>query len=392
MVWMLGLAQCLSWGILFYAFSVLLPPMSRELALSHSALSFMATLSALVAAAVAVPLGRKLDHGGHLRVMMLGSLLGASGCLVWSWSSSSVGLYTAAILIGMAQASSLYEPVFAFLLHAFPLEKERHQAMMHVTLIGGLASTIFLPLSTLLIEFLGWRGALQSLAVFLLIPLGIYFHGERRFQVLHAPVKTGSGFKLTFDWAAFPVQAKKLLLILLPIFLINAVVHTSLTTHLPSALQSWGFGVYAASGAVGMMGAMQLLGRLGLGHYLGWVKNGPLLFLPLLLIALGLLLLTLVQNVSGIWMILGLIGSSSGLLTLLRPTLVSRLFDVQIFGRVNGLLALTYQLARAGGPIGGAWIYEIAGSYRPVFWVLSIMLILAACLSHLVKTRPVGIS
>jgi predicted MFS family arabinose efflux permease len=179
-----------------------------------------------------------------------------------------------------------------------------------------------------------------------------------------------------------------MLMILLPVFLINAIVHTSLTTHLPSALQSWGFGAYAASWAVGVMGAMQLLGRLGLGQYLGFLKHGPLLLVPLTLIALALVLLTLTSHLSATWILLGLIGASSGLLTLLRPTVVSRLFDIKIFGRVNGILALSYQLARAGGPIGGSWIYEATGSYRPLFWALSIMLFLAASLSYLLKRQP----
>jgi predicted MFS family arabinose efflux permease len=386
---MLGIAQCISWGILFYAFSVLLPPMASNLALSHSALSFMATLSALVAAGVAVPLGRRLDGGGHLRMMMLGSLLGALGCAVWSWSSTTLGLYSASILIGLAQASTLYEPVFAFLLYAFPAEKERNPAMMQVTLIGGLASTVFLPLTTFLIQILGWRGALQALAFFLLIPVGIYYYweGKRKPDALHGPVKS-SGPRLRFEWNVFPSEAKKMLMILLPVFLINAIVHTSLTTHLPSALQSWGFGAYAASWAVGVMGAMQLLGRLGLGQYLGFLKHGPLLLVPLTLIALALVLLTLTSHLSATWILLGLIGASSGLLTLLRPTVVSRLFDIKIFGRVNGILALSYQLARAGGPIGGSWIYEATGSYRPLFWALSIMLFLAASLSYLLKRQP----
>ncbi len=393
MVWMLGLAQCISWGILFYAFSVLLPPMVSNLALSHSALSFMATLSALVAAAVAVPLGRKLDAGHHLKMMMIGSLLGVLGCVIWSLSHSAVGLYTAAVLIGLAQASTLYEPVFAFLLHAFPSEQERNPAMMQVTLIGGLASTVFLPLTTYLIHSWGWRGALQVLALLHVIPVGIYFFWNGRTSGHVPPVaKVSSGKILSFDWTVFSPQARRMLFILLPVFLINAVVHTSLTTHLPSALQSWGFGALAASWAVGVMGAMQLLGRLGLGRYLRLLKQGPLLLLPLMWIAIGLLLLTVTSDLAATWIILGLIGSSSGLLTLLRPTVVSRLFDVHIFGRVNGVLALTYQLARAGGPVGGSWVYESTGSYRPVFWILSALLILAAALSFALKGRPAGLS
>ncbi|HYX38391.1 MAG TPA: MFS transporter [Oligoflexus sp.] len=382
MIWSLGIAQCLSWGILFYAFSVLLPPMTESLPISHSSISFMATLSALIAAAVSVPIGRRLDLGGHLRIMMGGSLLGVIGCGIWSWSTSALGLYTAAVFIGMAQAASLYEPVFAFLLHAFPEEKERSSAMMQVTLIGGLASTIFLPLTTYLTEILGWQGAIRILALLLLIPVAIY-----KFWVktpgtaeTHSVVPTPHR-QISLNLAFLSGTTRKIFLMMVLVFLINGIVHTTMTTHLPSALQSWGFGALEASWAVGIMGASQLLGRLGLGSYLRLLKNGSLLIAPLIIISLGLGLLPYCQHDALRWLLLVIIGSSSGLLTLLRPTVVSRLFDRQIFGRINGVLALSYQLARAGGPVGGSWVYEASRGYDAVFLVLAIMLFIAAFVS-----------
>jgi predicted MFS family arabinose efflux permease len=136
------------------------------------------------------------------------------------------------------------------------------------------------------------------------------------------------------------------------------------------------------------MGAAQLLGRIGLGTYLKFLKERPLLVVPFATMASALLILPFTGNSSASWLLLGIVGSFSGLLTLLRPILVSRLFEVHVFGRVNGVLALTYQLARAGGPVGGAWVFEMAGGYQVVFWCLASMLVVAAFLSkHLQKER-----
>ncbi len=387
MVWTLGMAQCISWGILFYAFSVLLPPMTASLPISHSSISFMATLSALIAAMISVPVGRKLDRGGHLRLMMGGSLLGVIGCGIWSWSGTAWGLYSAAVFIGVAQAASLYDPVFAFLLHAFPDEKERSSAMMQVTLLGGLASTMFLPLTTWLIKILDWQGAIRILALLLLIPVGIYKYWDGKTSFTSTPTPT-PGRLFSLDLTFLNKDARRIFVTLILVFLLNAIVHTTLTTHLPSALQSWGFGAMEASWAVGIMGASQLLGRMGVGPYLNICQRGPLLTAPLAIMSVVLILLPFCQQDSLRWLLLIVLGSASGLLTLLRPTLVSRLFESQIFGRVNGVLALSYQLARAGGPIGGAWVYEISKGYAAVFVVMALMLTAGACLSQRLQKSP----
>jgi predicted MFS family arabinose efflux permease len=135
------------------------------------------------------------------------------------------------------------------------------------------------------------------------------------------------------------------------------------------------------------MGATQLLGRIGLGTYLKFLKELPLLVLPFATMASALLILPFTGSSSASWLLLGIVGSFSGLLTLLRPILVSRLFEVQVFGRVNGILALTYQLARAGGPVGGAWVFEMTGGYQVVFWCLASMLVVAAFLSRQLQNR-----
>src|SRR3712207_7628844 len=62
-------------------------------------------------------------------------------------------------------AATLYEPAFAVLAKWF--ERGRGRALLLVTLAGGLASTIFLPLSAWLVGVQGWRGALLALAVLL---------------------------------------------------------------------------------------------------------------------------------------------------------------------------------------------------------------------------------
>ena len=57
----------------------------------------------------------------------------------------------------------LYEPAFATVNAYF--DAQRRNALLTLTMVAGLASTIFLPGSALLISHLGWRRALLILAL-----------------------------------------------------------------------------------------------------------------------------------------------------------------------------------------------------------------------------------
>ena len=63
----------------------------------------------------------------------------------------------------MAAAGVLYEAAFAVVVTLVP-GPATGDAMLAITIVGGLASTIFLPLTGLLVEWYGWRQALVVLA------------------------------------------------------------------------------------------------------------------------------------------------------------------------------------------------------------------------------------
>jgi MFS family permease len=72
------------------------------------------------------------------------------------------GLYLAFAGIGLASATVPYEPAFATIVRWF--STRRSQAMLALTVVGGFASTIFLPTSNALVDAFGWRDALPVLA------------------------------------------------------------------------------------------------------------------------------------------------------------------------------------------------------------------------------------
>ena len=75
--------------------------------------------------------------------MTLGSVLGTVLLVAWSRVESLPGFYLIWAGIGVALALTLYEPAFAAASTWF--ERGRSRALLILTTVAGLASTIFLP-------------------------------------------------------------------------------------------------------------------------------------------------------------------------------------------------------------------------------------------------------
>ena len=155
MVWTLAVAQVISWGSLYYAFSLFVVPMQETLGWSRPLLNGALSLGLLATGAVAFPVGAWIDRRGGRSVMTLGSLLGGLLLLAWAQVETPWAFYLIWALIGASLAGVLYEPAFAVLTATFGPDARR--AITAMTLVGGFASTVFMPLTQVLIATVGWR-------------------------------------------------------------------------------------------------------------------------------------------------------------------------------------------------------------------------------------------
>src|SRR5262245_55432775 len=160
-----SVTETITWGIVYYGFPVFLHSMETDLQASRVAVTGAFSLGLGVSALAAIPVGRWLDRHGPRLLMTLGSCLGALLLLLWSRVETQAGLYAIWALMGLAMATTLYEPAFAAVVLWFTAQRDR--ALLTVTLVAGLASTIFMPIESWLLAHLGWRAAILVLAVFL---------------------------------------------------------------------------------------------------------------------------------------------------------------------------------------------------------------------------------
>ena len=153
-IWAIGCGQLVNWGVLFFAFSVLLVPLQDAFEAPRWLVAGAFSLGLLVSAIAAPAVGRLVDRGQGPAVMRAGGLLAAGLLILWALVPTIWMTYIVWAALGLCMASILYEPVFAMVGRAFADPEGRLRAIATVTVTGGLASTAFLPGTSALVDAL----------------------------------------------------------------------------------------------------------------------------------------------------------------------------------------------------------------------------------------------
>jgi MFS family permease len=274
-------------------------------------------------------------------------------------------------------AATLYEPAFAAIVQWFDAHRDR--ALLSVTLIAGLASTIFMPIEAWLLERLGWRPALMTLAVVLaVVTIPIHALLLRRGMAAHATATTGERAPTSMTLA----EAARTLVfwVLFIAFFVGNFATASITTHLIPYLVEHGYSASVAAAVIGWTGAMQLPGRMlfvPISARLGArTMVGAVFFAQ----ALGLGQLPFLVRLGTLIPFIVLQGAANGMATLARASSLAEIFGSRNYGAIGGAIALGANGARAVGPVGASLLLVGLGSYVSVFWALSASLVLAGVL------------
>jgi MFS family permease len=339
----LGLGQLVNWGVLYYAFAVLLVPVQQELGVPAWVVTGAFSLALLVSAVLAPAVGRWSDRGHAPRAIVFGGLGGAVLLALWAWSPGVFTLYLVWAGLGLCMATALYEPAFAVVIRAHGSTERRLRALAIVTLYGGLASTVFLPLSDRLVAWTGWRGAVVILAALLLASTAVTALGVRRVAAAAGPAADPSAVP-----AALPAAAIRSLAL---VFGLSSLASASVIANLVPALGERGVTPTTAALLGGLFGVMQLPGRALLVNARVSLSADALVAVSLVLQAIGLLAVAALPTTAAVAVGVMAFAAGSGLTTLARPYLVQGRFATAHAGIVNGRLARAQQLARAAGPI-----------------------------------------
>ena len=364
----LSLGQLITWGSVFYTFALLAHPIELALGLSRAESSFAFSLALLCEGLMAFWVGRWIDAGHERWVMTGGSIIVGLGLLAHSQIHSLLEFYLVWAWLGLGLSATLYTPAFAVVTRRFPNDFRRGIIML--TFLGGLASTVFIPLSSWLIDTWGWRQALVVLGVLQLgvcVPLHAWLlrgakkntHSETQ-HADSAPVSVRVFLRQSPFW-------------LLSLFMILMMMVTSaLPVHLVNLLRESGLPPAWVLAIPASIGVIQVVGRWLLFMFERHLDvHAANRWIPVL-IPLGLCALVFggVTALPALLFVL-LFGLGNGLNTIVKGTAFAQYVSRDHVGQLNGLLGVPIALARAAAPWALGLLWSADGGYAVgLRWVL----------------------
>jgi len=344
----LGFTQILSWGALFYPPVLTVPLIAADHGWSRSFTMGGFSVALFVGGLCSRYIGGTIDRlGGHV-VMPVGSLLGAMGLAGLVWAPGAVSYFAAWITLGAAMAASLYDPAFATLGRIFG--GAARAPITTLTLAGGFASTVSWPVTQILVDAAGWRGAYLVYAV-LLAGLAAPLHAFA-LPRQHASITSRGG--VAGDLAAKPlVPAHGFAFLLVAAgFASYAFVPSALSAQLLAIFHSFGL-ESATVVAIGMLfGPAQVLARiceLSFGRQLHplWTAR-----LAVGLLVAAFVLLAVFRFSAPLAAIFAVLyGMANGLLTIARGTVPLALFGATGYGRLMGRIGGPYLVVQSVAPV-----------------------------------------
>jgi hypothetical protein len=177
-----------------------------------------------------------------------------------------------------------------------------------------------------------------------------------------------------------PVMAEARFWRLTAALVLASLVTVATSVHLIPYLTGRGTPPATAAAMLGLIGLMQLPGRLLFGpirRRFPWQWTAATVFL---LQAGAVALLAAAGGGAGMIAFVALFGIANGMSTLLRASTLAVLYGPARYGRVSGVVALFSTLGRAAGPVVASLAYTAAGGYEKAFAGLTLALVLAAAL------------
>ncbi len=379
MTYTLAITETISWGIIYYAFSVFITPMEAELGWSRGQLTGGFSLMLLTTAVMAFPVGAWIDKHGSRLLMTVGSAGATALVIAWSQVTTLTAYYFIWAGLGVCAAAILYEPAFAVIATWFV--RRRSTALAIVTFAAGLASTIFVPFSSLLLGLLGWRNAVLVLGIVLgvttILPhalilrrrpadLGLLPDGDTTLTAGHEvaaqpSLSLSDALNSSFFW------------ILTIAFSLSTLAVAAIRVHFIPFLIDSGISDNVAALASGSIGIMQVAGRVIFAP-LDTRLSGRVMVAGIFALhtaAVGFLFLQ--SSLLTVGLFIAVFGTSYGARTLARPSILAELFGAANYGRISSVMAIFLTLAATTAPVGAGLLYDRFGSYDFVLWITLVL-------------------
>jgi MFS family permease len=382
-----------------FSFGVFVQPLQQEFGWDRSAISVTAVISMLLYGALGPLAGRLADRYGPKWVLVVSVLLAGGGSLasstisrIWQFHLyygliTSIGAGGAAMVTAAAVTSRWFV--------------ERRALVMGLAGAAVSAGQLaMLPLAAQLEIAYGWRWSFAGLGLILvavILPMGLLFlrndPAEMGLKPYGAdPVRATAGTSANLARVTCLAEAARHpnFWLLAGSFFVCGYTSTGLIgVHLIPHAVDHGFPKMVASSAMGLMGAMNVIGTTASGYICDRYGKRIPLALYYFFRGLSLFFLLGVSNVTE----LNLFAIAFGLnyISTVPPTstLTADLFGARSVGMLFGWIFFSHQIGAALASYIGGLAYDVTGSYDWAFISAGILGVLAAGLVLAIREHPV---
>jgi MFS family permease len=384
-VGVLGLVTIVAYGVAYYSYGVLIDPIHDTTGWSTPALGAVFSGVLVVGGAGALAGGRLVDRLGTRPAFLVAGTIGAAAIALSSYQHALLAFAVPyAVGAGVMSALGFYHVTQPAAIRAAGDQPQR--AVVWLTILGAFASPIFLPLTAVLVNALGWRDTIRVLAAVGAATFLAAAAMNRTSPPSAHPRHVGAGAGVT-DALMIPWGATGFRRWVLASLIGGAAVDVILVYQVPVMIAA-GLPIGAAATIGGIRGFAQLAGRLPLSPLLARLGARRTIVVSFAVGGAGTLLLLAGGYLVPAVLYSLLAGASIGAMYTLQGIYTNELVGQADLSLLMGAQAAVFSVGGAAGPVLAGALFAATGSYQPVVLVTAAGLLGAAFLMAAAPRRP----
>jgi predicted MFS family arabinose efflux permease len=367
-------------------------PMTLDAGVSAATFGFAIALQNIVWGLSQPFVGALADKYGPRPILVTTAILYAAGMLLMVFSPTTLGLDVAGFLLGIGTAGTACGVMMGVVSHPTPPEKQS-QTVGLVAASGSLGTMVLAPIGQGLINGFGWQTAMVAFAVIASSMALIALPIKSLAIALNAdPSQVGSAANAKSqslqDALRGAVGHRGYLFMTLAFFACGFQL-VFITTHLPAYLQLCGVAPGVSATALGLIGLFNTVGTYGFGLLGARYSQKHLLALIYLLRTLFICAFLLMPISTATTLVFA---AAMGMLWLgvspLVTGILSRVFGLEHFGTLYGVVFLSHQIGSFFGAWMGGLVFAQWGNYNFAWGALIAIGFAAFTLQWFMDDRP----
>jgi MFS family permease len=369
------------------SFTVFLKPIASDFGWDRAQIISAYSLTWLSGGLMAPFIGRLFDRSGPRSVYAVGLALLGGAFLAASHANQlwqfqlSIGL---CVGIGIAFIGNVPNSILLGRWFGPRLPT----AMAVVYSATGAGVLVLLPVSQLLIDHIGWRGAYQMFGIIalcllvplLLLPWRLFSTGSP-----HVVKRADPGF-VDEGWTLSSAMRHHAFWALFSTFFFTAIGMYAISAQIVAYLIDAGFPPLQAATAWGFSGVVLLFGMLGVTQLDRVIGRRPSVLISYAISIIGIGLLWLLQWYPNYWLLAAFVISFGSMIGSRGPLLTAtamKIFRGERVGTIYGTISIGSGLGSAFGSWGGGLIHDWTHSYNPLI-VFSLVTVILGMIPFLV--------